>query len=207
MKVLISTLSLSLLLLFYGCASTTLIEGEDVDQASGDNITYDRIENTDTTGEDAGGSDADGPEDIITERRCDDNESCNEILTEEMLCSGYCIYQEDKMSCGGYTFNTLCYKIEPPQKPLFPNVVNDIHITAPEVPEYVFAGDRLELSMVLENLGNSERSLNYSYKNPGNWEIFPLNFDDSGTLNFKPNESKTLRFNANAIKPNIFTIS
>ncbi|MCX7957790.1 MAG: hypothetical protein N3B13_01945 [Deltaproteobacteria bacterium] len=202
MRILITTLTLLILSFFYACGSTTLIEEADGSQQLSD--IHSGPDSGDEIFPDAAEELSDAIPDTFIPEKCDRSEACNNYLKEDNLCDGTCIFQEHRMTCDGNIFNNLCYLYELPQEPIQPKIIDGIQITPPSVPLYVTEGDRLEISLILANNGRSRKELTYSYKNPDNWEIFPKNFERSGILSFEPNETKTLRFNANAIKSNMF---
>ncbi len=203
MKFLINTLTIVFLLLS-GCSGTILIDDGDT-MLSDISLTDEINTEPDTNSSDTA---IDEKTDISLDNTnielCDKNEACNNLLTEESFCEGSCIYQEHSCSCNGKPFNNLCYLFEIPTKPEYKDLIDDIRIVAPEIPEYVYEGVRFEIELTLTNTASENRTLNYGYTNPENWEIEAFNFEPSGTLYFEPKETKRLRFDAIAIHPDIF---
>ncbi len=204
MRILITTLSILLLHFLYACGSTTLLDEPDIILNSNDTSVSDSGTNDISSDVQEDASLPDTGYDTGSPEKCDNKEACNYLLKEDKLCEGSCIFQEHSLSCDGNVFNNLCYQIEPPQEPVQPKVVDGIKITPPLIPMYITEGDRLEITLILTNSEEKKKELSYSYKNPDNWEIFPENFSQSGTLSFDALEAKTLRFNANALRSNMF---
>ena len=199
MKYLMFTLNLVILVyLLYGCGSTKQIDTIDLPDTSEDINIADTFEPADAY------PDAGDIGDIQTPKKCKTNEACNQLLADDSYCYGTCFSEENYLICEGTVIDNLCYLINPPEKPYTKDIIDDIKITAPQIPDYVYVGDRLEIELVLTNLKDEKNALSYSFKNPDNWEILPENFDQEGNLSFEPKEEKRLKFNANAIKSNIF---
>ncbi|MCX7944031.1 MAG: hypothetical protein N2746_05920 [Deltaproteobacteria bacterium] len=144
--------------------------------------------------------------DAENRNKCQDTEACNNFVNETNSCDGDCIYQEHNLKCEGNIYNNLCYLIDIPEKPIQQDVIDGIKIVSSNIPLYTKEGDSLDIKLNLTNLSESPREIKYSYKNPENWYISPQNFGKEGILNFDPLETKVLRFDALAIKANIFNI-
>lgn len=216
MKILINTLTLLLIAIFISfisCDSTipiyelgnnipdtdnildTIVPGTDVMPDT--NVIFDVID-TDTIIDDSINI-----ADTTTHSECSQQEACNNMIIEGKLCSGSCIYQEHILKCEGSVFNNLCYLTDPPEEPIYPNVIDGVYITLQSVPPYVKEEDTIDVTLILTNKDKDKKEISYSYKHPENWKIDPQNFEQSGKLIFEPYESKTLRFNATAIKANV----
>ncbi len=206
MRILIRTLSFIFMLLVYSCGSTILIENEDISGFNDNTSIYDSSSDIEELTDLPDINNSEPLDDTGISVQCKELYSCNDLLTKEEYCERECIFQEHHLICEGEKFNSLCYRLEIPGKPEQPDTINDIKISPPQIPDYVMVGDRLELMLTLTNLSGTPGKLHYAFKNPDNWEIYPLNFEQEGDLLFEPNESKDLRFNANAIKPNVFNI-
>lgn len=196
MKCLIFTLNFVLLVIFIaGCGSTRPIEEIYTPDVPGTTA--------DTSITDTGFTDADQIQDTSTFKICNKGEACNQLPLEDSHCYGECYNEMIYLSCEGTVVDNLCYLLTPPEKPYTKDIIDDIKITHSQIPDYVFVGDRLEIELILTNLRDEKNYLTYGFKNPDSWEIRPQNFDYEGILSFEPKEEKRLRFNANAIKPNI----
>ncbi len=202
MKFLFFTLNIIFFQIFLsGCPSTTEIFVPDTTESG--TVVTDTIMIPDAgdTTPDVIDSDTDQPS------LCKDNEACNYLFYNSNYCTGSCIYQEHALSCSGNKINSLCYMFDLPAKPETKDIIDGIKIVAQKIPENIIVGDRLELKLILTNTEKTEKTLRINYKNTIEWEIFPQNFSNDTTLFFKPEETKELIFNANAIQANVFLIA